>query len=134
MLHYRYMQLRDNATQVEYDKFKKKYKNTCTFCEMPNDNPQQIVKELTEFYLVQNMFPYVVWDSQAVASHLMVVPKRHVISLQELTASESNELIHTLGVYEDQGYSVYARAPGNVIKSVSHQHTHLIQTKGAVIQ
>ena len=32
--------------------------------------------------------------------------------------------------YEEQGYSVYARAPENKQKSVAHQHTHLIKTHG----
>ena len=32
--------------------------------------------------------------------------------------------------YEQIGYNIYARAPASVIKSIQHQHTHLIKTAG----
>lgn len=57
----------------------------------------------------------------------MVIPKRHVNSLGDLSAEERADIMATLGKYERQNYNIYARAPGNASRSVPHQHTHLIK-------
>lgn len=57
----------------------------------------------------------------------MVIPKRHVVSLSELTPDEKKSYVDVVGAYDDNGYSVYARAPKNIIKSVVHHHTHLLR-------
>lgn len=56
----------------------------------------------------------------------MVIPKRHIDAIGHFTKKEQAEYAKILGEYDQKGYSVYARAPGNIIKSVVHQHTHLI--------
>ena len=57
----------------------------------------------------------------------MVIPKKHIDSLNDLTTDEAVEFVGLIGSYESRGYNVWARAPQSVIKSVVHQHTHLIK-------
>jgi len=64
-----------------------------------------------------------------VTDHLMIVPKKHVESLHDLTSKEKIDIIDLIATYEKKGYNVYAREKGNATKSVPHQHTHLIKTK-----
>ncbi len=78
-------------------------------------------------WVVCNIFPYDVWDTSTVKDHLMIVPKRHVDSVSHFKRTEQTEFMALLGKYEAKGYSVYARAPTNKMKSVTHQHTHLIK-------
>lgn len=80
-----------------------------------------------DFWLVDNIFGYEVWDGCVVEQHLMVVPKRHVHTLKDLKKAEKSQLIEQLATYEADGYSIYARAPQNITKSVAHQHTHLVK-------
>ncbi len=47
----------------------------------------------------------------------MIIPKRHVASLDELTSDEKLDYITLAAKYEADGYSLYARSPGNVTKS-----------------
>lgn len=80
--------------------------------------------------MVDNLFPYEIWDGHQVADHLMITPKRHVEGMAEFDAAERQEVIELLAKYEAQGYSIYARAPLNKQKTVPHQHTHLIKLHG----
>ncbi|MDO5344030.1 MAG: hypothetical protein Q4F02_03945 [Candidatus Saccharibacteria bacterium] len=45
-----------------------------------------------------------------------------------LTDEERLDYMQQVGRFADEGYSLYARAPGNVTGSVAHQHMHLIKT------
>lgn len=78
--------------------------------------------------MVDNLFGYDMWDSAGVAEHYMIVPKRHVESLGQLNAAEAKEYMDLLATFEKEGYSIYARAPQSITKSVPHQHTHLIKS------
>lgn len=97
----------------------------CDFCNFSTKD-KQVIKSTNEFWIIDNIFPYDMWDSSGVKDHLMVVPKRHVDAIGDFTAKEQAGFAKLLGSYDKKGYSIYARAPGNVIKSVVHQHTHLI--------
>ena len=103
--------------------------NVCEFCNIAN-TPNQVVASTDSFYVIKNLFPYSLWDNQSVADHLMIIPKRHVDSLAAFSPQEASEFLKLLSEYESQGYNVYARAPGSKIKTVVHQHTHLIKPKG----
>ena len=75
------------------------------------------------------MYPYDIWEFRNVTDHLMIIPRRHVGSLAELTATESKDIMNLFGEYEAMGYNVYARATDSVQRTVPlHQHTHLIKT------
>ncbi|MBC7707806.1 HIT domain-containing protein [Polaromonas sp.] len=98
----------------------------CPFCE--NLRLEKITEE-TEFHLVvPNRVKYDVWELRRVIDHLLVVPKRHVLSLAELTKAEKLDHMNIVSKYESKGYNVYARGVGSGQRSVAHQHTHLIKT------
>lgn len=79
-------------------------------------------------YVVPNLTKYDLWELYEVTDHLLLVPKRHVIHLNELDDKEKLEFINTLSKYEADGYSIYSRSSGSNTRSVDHLHTHLIKT------
>lgn len=107
-------------------KHAKKVKGTCEFCTFNLKLPQ-VLKENTCFWIVRNIFPYDTWDTGSVSKHLMIVPKRHVDSIAHFNIDERREYVKLLAKYEKQGFSIYARAADNAMKSIAHQHTHLIK-------
>jgi diadenosine tetraphosphate (Ap4A) HIT family hydrolase len=102
----------------------------CDFCIVKKGD-YNFVSESPSFKVLHNIFPYALWDEQTVTDHLMIVPKQHIDSLKSLKPSQAAEYLAAISEYEHQGYSVYARAPGSLAKSIIHQHTHLIKTEGA---
>lgn len=101
----------------------------CVFCALkPGD--KQVLRQTKHFKIVQNIFPYTLWDSQTVDDHLTISPIKHTDTLSDLSEKAAKEFVDLIGEYESNGYSVYARAPGNVTKSITHQHTHLIKLSG----
>ena len=101
----------------------------CVFCNLDEKN-EQFVSETKYFKIVRNIFGYSLWDSQRVADHLMIVPKKHTDSLNDLPKEAAVEFVGLLGQYEAKHYNVYARASSSVMKTVVHQHTHLIKPSG----
>lgn len=97
---------------------------TCPFCTLPDE---QIVYRGKHVLVTKNIYPYQFWDLMKVTDHLMVIPKQHIESISELKQNARQELIDTLADYQDRGYNMYGRESGNIIKSVPHQHTHLIK-------
>lgn len=70
------------------------------------------------------------WEMLDVTEHLLVVPKRHALSLDELTDEEKLDHMNILASYEAKGYNIYARSVDSTTRSVAHQHTHLIKASG----
>ena len=101
----------------------------CVFCNV-DKGAEQLVLETKYFKLIRNIFGYSLWDSQPVADHLMIVPKKHTDSLNDLPQESAIEFVKLLGEYEAKHYNVYARAPSSAMKTVVHQHTHLIKPSG----
>ena len=113
-----------------YRKTKMKYKNhkdeQCPFC---HPKPETVMAETAHARLVKNNFPYDIWEYRNVTEHYMVVPKKHVRSLQELTPAEQMEIMQILAEYEGNNFNIYARSNMSVERTVPlHQHTHLIKT------
>ena len=105
------------------------YKNNpkaCPFCDI---SALEIVENGKLVRVVHNIFPYEYWEFMDVTDHLLVVPIRHVSSLGHLTKDEKLEVMELLAKYEAQGYNIYARTADNTLKTIPHQHTHLIKTK-----
>lgn len=98
----------------------------CPFCDSVTLG--RAVKETDSSYIVPNLTFYDIWEGHDVIDHLLVVPKRHVKSMKELTEAERLDIIDLIADYEEQDYSVFARGVGTVTRSVEHQHTHLIKT------
>lgn len=100
--------------------------SSCPFCTITIDY-QYYINETDNFWIIRNRFPYDIWEGQPVLSHLMIVPKAHLLSLKYLSESQSKEFILLLADYEHSGYNVYARTAASKTRSIEHQHTHLIQ-------
>ena len=98
----------------------------CVFCGMDPSSKDRILTTKS-FFVIKNIYQYTSWDNQQVEDHLMIVPKKHTDTLSDLTRDEAVEYVDLMGSYESRGYSVWARAPQSSIKSVVHQHTHLIK-------
>lgn len=96
----------------------------CVFCQL-DDRP--VLSETSSMQVFPNKYPYEYWDNRGVIEHLLLVPKRHVESLSELTDAEKVDAMDLMAQYEAAGYSVYWRSKTNTARSVSHQHTHLIK-------
>ena len=96
----------------------------CPFCNP--DQPSEKYTDFEHFRVVENRFPYAIWDDQHVLKHLMLVPKRHVDKISDFTAIEAKEFSELIGRYSSQGFSIYARAHSNTSKTIVHQHTHLL--------
>lgn len=115
----------------QYRKTRKHYKSfpkpeTCDFCDNPSTKAKTTYEtELS--YVVPNRVFYDIWELHDVTNHLLVIPRRHVHSLSELKEAELTDIAKILAKYEREGYNVYARAKGNNLRSVYHQHTHLIK-------
>ncbi len=124
------MPTRNRKESRYYKKYRKILEpGTCQFCDLTAEH-EQVVESTTFFWIAENIFPYSTWDDQRVAKHLLLIPKKHTETLSDLTTEEASEFVEMLGTYEAQGYNVYARAPQSEIKTVPHQHTHLIKPKG----
>lgn len=114
-----------------YRKTRKIYKNypkpeICNFCDP--DTRKNTIYETEYSYIVPNRVFYDVWEMKSVTDHLLLMPKRHVHTYDELTDTEKLDLMNIMGKYESEHYDVYARASHNKQRSVDHQHTHLIKT------
>lgn len=98
----------------------------CVFCAKDMEDADVLVVTKS-FFILKNIYAYSSWDNQDVADHLMIIPKKHTDTLSALSSHEAIEFMDIVGSYESRGYSIWARAPQNIEKSVTHQHTHLIK-------
>lgn len=96
----------------------------CPFCEL---DERAVFSDTGTMRVMANKFPYEYWDNHGVIDHLLMVPKRHIESLDELNDAEKLDAISLMAKYEAAGYSVYWRAKSNGERTVPHQHTHLIK-------
>lgn len=117
------MPSRDPAVTAAYQKYLQQADDTCPFCELGD---RRLIFENMFFVIVEALFPYKIWDEKQVREHLMILPRRHVESFANFTAFESSDFTDIIAEYESHGYSIYARAPQDTMRSISHQHTHLL--------
>ena len=99
----------------------------CVFCGLIENKSSEIISETGHYLIIKNIYGYEVWDGNGVGEHLMIVPRRHVGSLEELNTTERSDYMDALAEYESSGYSLYARSPTNKSRSVVHQYTHLMK-------
>lgn len=121
---------RSRKEEEKYKRHRRKLApDQCQFCEI-TDKSSQFVTKTKHFKVIKNIFGYSLWDGQKVIDHLLIIPKKHTDNLSNMGSAQKVEYVNLLQRYEKKGYSVYARAPVSVMKSVPHQHTHLIKTTG----
>lgn len=104
---------------------------SCIFCVKPKENEDEkhlILYRTTFSFVIMNVFPYN-------NGHLMVVPKKHVSSLNGLTTEELNDLFQLVRLTEQVLTNVYhcdglniglnlGKAAGAGIDE--HLHVHLV--------
>lgn len=103
----------------------------CDFCDTTQMS-ERAVQETKYAYIVPNRTFYDVWEMQRVRDHLLVIPKKHIGSLSDLSDAAKIDIMNLIGKYEQTDYNVYARAVISKGRSVEHQHTHLIKTNHKV--
>jgi len=109
-----------------YFKYKSRQKKgICPFCS--EERLDKAVYQDDYIYIVPNLTKYDLWELHDVTEHLLIIPKRHIESLNELTNDEKLAIMNQVAEYESKGYSTYARGVGFIKRSVKHQHTHLIK-------
>ena len=117
----------------EYNTYLKSKKNSgnrdCDFCKIHGKSPQ-LIRQTTYFKIIRNIFPYSIWDGRKVTDHLLLIPNEHTESLSTLTPEAMQQYTLLIAEYELIGYNIYARTPDSTMKSVAHQHTHLIMATG----
>lgn len=120
--------VRNRKNQKLYHRYRKTIPaDGCQFCDFALGS-EPIERTFQHFWVVQNLFPYHIWDSSQTAEHLLLVPKRHVDTLAHFTHDERVEYMAILAEYESNGFNIYSRSPGSGQKSVAHQHTHFIKS------
>jgi len=120
-------------SRKEFKKYKLHRKNnTSSICDLCNisENDNRVVYQTNNFQVIKNKYPYSVWDSVSVSDHLMIIPTKHIDNLGALTDKEKIEFVDLVVKYENMGYNIYARSPKSIVKSITHQHTHLIKPTG----
>ncbi|BCU70561.1 HIT family protein [Stygiolobus caldivivus] len=106
----------------------KKKDDTCIFCEFPksnNDKGHLIVFRAKYNFVILNAYPYN-------PGHIMVVPYRHVSSLELLSEEESSEMFFIIKrslkvlrkVYSPDGFNIGANI-GRVAGAGIDQHVHV---------
>lgn len=119
----------NRKTRKQYHSFPKP--TNCHFCH-PGKQTEPVSYDGKLAYVVPNRTPYDQWELRHVIDHLMVIPRRHVGSLNELDADERAEIMDIIADYESRGYEIYARSPSSVTRSQAHQHTHLLKLENKV--
>jgi diadenosine tetraphosphate (Ap4A) HIT family hydrolase len=97
----------------------------CTFCR--EDTQTSVLRQADTMFVIPNRVSYDMFEGRKVIDHVMVIPKRHLESIELFNDTEKIEAMSIIGEYEARGYNVYARGVGSVSRSVKHQHTHLIK-------
>jgi len=97
------------------------FKQNCPFCNSIKD----VVKEYSHCYLIKNLYPY-----RNTQDHLLIVPKRHIRTWNELNVEELQQIQSIIWDYLDKWYLLLGR---QFVKkgcinhaSVHHLHIHLI--------
>jgi ATP adenylyltransferase len=102
----------------------------CVFCDAPatEDGRRLIVHESHAAFIILNLFPYT-------SGHLMVVPRRHLSTLAELTGEELREVAILTQVSESVLTEAYRPEGINVGMNLGrpagagiadHLHVHLV--------
>ncbi len=121
------MSSRNPETQAAYDAYRQELGDACDFCSLVNQPNTQVIDIFDHFLRIYNRFPYSLWDGKTVKEHQMIIPKQHVIELNEFTADAAQEFLDIITRFEQQGFSLYARSQKDKTRSIAHQHTHLIK-------
>ena len=106
----------------------KKY--SCVFCEIVKENkeiPHKIIHRGKKCMVIMNMYPYN-------TGHLLVIPKRHVVDIDELEKEEVEELADLVikskklldKALNPKGYNIGVNIGFSAGASIEHLHVHIV--------
>ena len=140
---------RSIETQEAYAKFMAEYMGKCALCDSvelqqktdlrPHIGARALRLSNPDFTVIENDFPYEIYDGQQILAHHMIVPVAHY------TYTEINEvakLRHGLSDAEaelqeltDNAYgTIMGRSSNSIASSQSHAHRHLFITGTPAIE
>ena len=106
----------------------KDYLKTTTSCPFCGSVDDRIIKEENDAFLTYALAPYH-------KHHVLVVPKRHVASYEDLNEEEVKAMeklllsgIKTIKALGYENYTILLRNGENSNKSVEHLHYHIVPT------
>jgi len=116
----------DYVSQTTGEKENTKQKEKCPFC-LRNTQKDFLILETNKCFLQANKFPYA-------SGHLLVITKRHVNQIIDLTSQERKELfnlidlsIYSLDKYmKPEGYNVGCSIGRIAGESIQHLHFHVL--------
>ena len=100
----------------------------CLFCKIANKElDSEIVHETDQTLAFKDINP-------GAPTHVLVIPKKHVVSVQEIDTSDKDLLAELFGSIQkvasdagvDQGYRLVANIGGEAGQTVDHLHFHVI--------
>ncbi|MBE5755094.1 MAG: HIT domain-containing protein [Clostridiales bacterium] len=104
----------------------------CPFCELDDKDISNTIIEATESFLILPT------KGSLCDGYLLVIPKQHLNSMNELSHEQKQELIFVLKKHREKFYEVYGKYPfffehGSAgenaeasSKSVTHAHIHIV--------
>ena len=105
--------------------------HTCPFCKFDdNDVSNTIIEETNNFFIIPS-------KGSLCEGYLLIVPKKHIFSMNELTNPQKNELLNTINKYRKIFFKAYNKYPiifehgsstiqTNSSSSVTHAHLHIV--------
>lgn len=130
---------RSEATQARYNEhwLQKSLSGdtSCDLCRTAEEKPRAIkiggkTLELVEKHiaLVDNDYPYVVYDGYEVFEHRMVVPKSHHAELKDFFPEEYAGYMGAMAIIMQEYDLTFTRSPQNNGSSIKgHLHTHAMK-------
>ena len=122
---------RSPQTQAAYDSQEEQRKatslenNLCALCD--KDSTRISVEEMNSIRVIKNDFPYDTFIGLKVKEHLLVISRRHVRDLGQLTDDEQADYWRACAIYSDRGYTLLTQATSGSRRSIpDHVHTHLV--------
>ncbi len=114
----------DYVTKPSEEKEMTTNKRNCPFCKKDRE---LLILEASKSYLQANKYPYS-------AGHLLIITKRHVNQVVELTSLEKKELFNLidLSIYsldilmKPEGYNIGCSIGRIAGESISHLHFHVL--------
>ncbi len=109
--------------------------HNCPFCNLDNTNIVNTVIHESDTFLVLPS------KGSLCDGYLLIVPKKHINSINELTENEKHELLHLINKYRDKFKSIYGKFPllfehgssgqnaDNSSSSIKHAHLHIVNHK-----
>ena len=88
----------------------------CPFCNIPKE---YILEKGKYFTVILARAPYI-------QDHLLIVPNRHLIFLQEMTKSELSSLMNLINKWTKKLEKIHKETSVLLRKSIDHLHFHLI--------